>query len=79
VVRLFNRYVNEIILEKQIFEYYRHKLELKLDTLTPEQNRIVQPCPANIVCHHPIMTNRVDNAITSPKQSYRGLKILELA
>ncbi|KVX00464.1 substrate-binding periplasmic protein [Shewanella frigidimarina] len=80
VVMLFNGYVEVIVLERRIFEYYRHLLKSKLDTSIPVTEVVLfDPAQRKIACHDQIIANRVDSAITTLKQSYRYQEILDLA
>ncbi|MGI2176863.1 substrate-binding periplasmic protein [Shewanella frigidimarina] len=80
VVMLFNGYVEVIVLERRIFEYYRHLLKSKLDTSIPVTEVVLfDPAQRKIACHDQIIANRVDSAISSLKQSYRYQEILDLA
>ena len=80
VVMLFNGYVQVIVLERRIFEYYRHLLKLKLDTsIAVTEAAIFAPAERKIACHSQAVANLVDNAITTLKQSYRYQEILDIA
>lgn len=80
VVMLFNGYVEVIVLERRIFEYYRHLLKSKLDTSIPvTEVALFDPAQRKIACYDQKTTNRVDSAITTLKQSYRYQEILDLA
>ncbi|WP_240778377.1 substrate-binding periplasmic protein [Shewanella polaris] len=80
VVMLFNGYVQVIVLERRIFEYYRHLLRQKLDTsIRVTEAALFDPAERKIACHDQIIANQVNSAITALKQSYRYQEILDLA
>jgi polar amino acid transport system substrate-binding protein len=80
VVMLFNGYVQVIVLERRIFEYYRHILKLKLDTsISVTEVALFNPAQRKIACYDQIIANRVDSAITALKQSYHYQEILDRA
>ncbi|MGX9460020.1 substrate-binding periplasmic protein [Shewanella sp. A14] len=80
VVMLFNGYIQVIVLERRIFEYYRHLLKSKLNTSIPvTEVALFNPAQRKIACHDEAIANRVNSAITSLKQTYRYQEILNLA
>tara|TARA_R110001583_G_scaffold52337_1_gene162602 strand:- start:3358 stop:4215 length:858 start_codon:yes stop_codon:yes gene_type:complete len=80
VVMLFNGYVQVIVLERRIFEYYRYLLASKLDTsVAVTEVSLFEPAQRKIACHDKITAEEIDSAITSLKQSNRYQDILELA
>lgn len=80
VVMLFNGYTQSIILEKRIFNYYRHLLSAKIDThLAVTEAALFAPAKRKIACHNQQTANEVDSAITRLKQSYRYQEILDRA
>ena len=80
VVMLFNGHTQSIVLERRIFEYYRHLLRDKLDTnLAVTELALFAPAERKIACHDEHTAAIVDRAISSLKQSYRYQEILDLA
>ncbi|WP_189386224.1 amino acid ABC transporter [Shewanella litoralis] len=80
VVMLFNGHTQSIVLERRIFEYYRHLLRDKLDTnLAVTELALFAPAERKIACHDEHTAAIVDRAISALKQSYRYQEILDLA
>ncbi|GGB56670.1 substrate-binding periplasmic protein [Shewanella inventionis] len=80
VVMLFNGYVESIVLERRIFEYYRYQLRHKLNTaLAVTEVALFAPAERKIACHNQQTAAIVDQAITVLKQSYQYQEILSLA
>ncbi|GGP45973.1 transporter substrate-binding domain-containing protein [Shewanella saliphila] len=80
VVMLFNGHIQSVVLERRIFEYYRHQLRHKLDTsLAVTEVALFAPAERKIACHNKDTAAVLDNAITTLKQSYQYQEILSLA
>ncbi|MGI2171141.1 substrate-binding periplasmic protein [Shewanella sp. MF05960] len=80
VVMLFNGHTQSIVLERRIFEYYRHQLRDKLNTSLPvTEVALFAPAERKIACHDKHTAAIVDLAISTLKQSYRYQEILDLA
>lgn len=80
VVMLFNGHTQSIVLERRIFEYYRHQLRHRLNTNLPvTEVALFAPAERKIACHDKQTAAIVDRAISMLKQSYRYQEILDLA
>lgn len=80
VVMLFNGHIQSVVLERRIFEYYRHLLQKKLDTSQAvTEVALFAPAERKIACHDKHTAAVLDQAITTLKQSYHYQEILSLA
>lgn len=77
IIMLFTNRVQAVVLEREIFAYYRRLLRHKVDTSQPvTEQQLFSPAPRRLACRNPELAKRIDKAIATFRLSPQYHEIL---
>lgn len=77
VIMLFTNRVQSVVLEREVFAYYRRLLKHKVDTSQlVQEKKFFSPAPRKLACRNPKLAKRIDQAIANFRLSPKYQEIL---